>query len=240
MNIILERNKFKDLFESAMLSKSSAMINPASFVFSDAIASASLMSADVMGVSIMAKPGFFTKYSVDDEEALTISEELLKTILSGFKEDEISITTNEDKILFESARDKYEIEQEHKNERKLPWELRKFKDYGFVPEKMNPKTAVIMQAKEFDVPPGLDYRIILKDGKLSMRIPDIGKFSREFNTEQVVGKEDREVLFDGKYFKMLLSNLKGKFLFAFDEDLAIFSETQDSCSKTFVLAAKIE
>ena len=162
MNITIKRAKFKDIFESAMLKKTGVMIDPASFLFSDASASVSLMSADIMGVGMTLKPGFFEKYSVEKDEVLTISEELLKTILSGFKEDEITISTDEKKIKFKSTRDNYEIEQEYENRKHLPWKLKKFKDYGLIPEKMNPESAVIIQANEFDFPSGLDYSTSMK------------------------------------------------------------------------------
>lgn len=237
MKIKLEPERFKKLLEAGMIMRGKAMIDPVIIKFNKDEALIADLYSDVIGVNINLSKKFFLEYDAK-EEIVSIPSIVLERLGWGFKDKSIDIETKENKVFVKGKHDSYDTEIEDLEPKSFPFPLKET-DNGIIPEKLDFKSAVKIDAKNLKLPPGKEYQFELKGKTLTVKIPGSGNFVRKMECE-VIGDEDIKMTLDSDYYHSIAENLEGEVTLVLNKDIVVFAEKHKDYTKTYLLSTMVE
>ena len=237
MKIKIEPDRAKKLIEAGMIHKSKAMIDPVMFQFNkDGVTVADLYS-DVIAVHMNLSKKYFLGYE-SDEESIGVPSIILDRLGWGFKDEEIEMSTKDNKLSMKGKSDSFDTPLEDLEKRPFPFKM-KDTEHGLIPEKIEVKSAIKLKADDLKLPPSNLYVFELKGKKLTVSIPNGGNFVRKLQGK-IIGEEDIKVALEGEYFNCITNNLDGDVTFILDENAVIFAEKKKDHTKTYIMSTQEE
>ena len=234
----MEPEKFKKMLKAGFIFKGTPLINPILAQFKPEGAIILGFYSNIVGARIRMDKEFFTEYECTKEEVISFPYTVLERMGWGFKDEIITISSTDKKVIIKGGADSYDYEIENMPFPTSPFGFKEH-EKGTIPDDITLETATVLDVKDLILPPGQLYAFKFKDGKLSAGISDSGNFVRRFSGEVIAAAKDLKVTLDGDFYTSIVSNLDGKALFVLDPDKCIFSEKGENISKTFMLGPRV-
>jgi len=240
MRIVVEPERLEKLASTALLYKSSPILDAVPVYLSEKGAIIKDSSLQVLAIYSVFPKHFFLEFEAKEGEKLVITKSLHKMIKQGFRGvDAITIMEENGKIVLRSRNAMYSEPIPEIEEISFSMSLKKNEELNiYLPEDFVPSVVVILKDSDFDNLLGTDYYVFEFDGsKLKITSEDVGSYTKIITPTKTLKSGTGTVRLDGDLTRRIIANITGDVILAFNEEIAIFERITAEYVQIFILAA---
>mgnify|MGYP000704588314 CR=1 FL=1 len=239
MRVVVEPERLIKMFTTALLYKSSAMLDSVPIYFTEKGAIIRDSSLQVLAIYSIFPKHYFLEYEVDKPQKIVVTKSLLKMTKQGFKKDDtVTISVEGGNVVLSSSRAIYREPIPEIEESTFPLKFKKDENGIYLPENFEPKVTVVMREDDIkDILTADTYTIEYDGERLKITMEDIGSYTKIITPLKLLKKEKCTIRLDGDLTRRIIANLKGEIIFSFNEDLAIWERLSKEYVQIFVLSA---
>lgn len=236
MKIKIEPNLLSQMLKQILMYESSPLLDQVVVEVKENGLIAKDISLGAVGLYNLYTPKFFLEFEGKDETIL-VTPTLVKA-LGWFKDEKITLETDEEKIKLIGSKDFYKEDLKEAEPVEIPFKLAS-NEVGILPEKFVPNIQLLVDADELKLPPSDIYKIVY-DGKLKITAKNEGEYTKTIPIKKENKTENLEIFIDGNFFRHVIANISGEVWLNANENSVIITQKGKNKSLTYMLGVREE
>jgi len=237
LKIVIEPNRLNKLLSTVLIYKTKPLLDAIVGEFTPKGVAFRDMRLEVAAVYVVYPSKYFIEYDVKQNEEIPLTNSLRERLGWGFKDEKITLMTNEGRLVLQSSKESYSEPLTEVEKSDFPIEMQNT-EFGYVPTK-EPKIRALLPVDELALPSAEKYKFECTGEPKTLRvtIEDVGKYTKTIQLSKAPIMNEVEATFDGTYFQQIISNITGEVWVSMTEGAMVFSQKTNDFTLTYMLSS---